>query len=205
MRLYQHPMSSNSRRVVMTALLIGQPLDLVEVSLMNEQDRKLLGEINPNNKLPVLEDEGFLLWESQAIMQYLCDKQGGHPAYPADLRQRAEVNRWMFWSAQHWSPNLSYLTYQHFIKGMLGRGEPDPAEVARCTLELERFAPVLDARLAGRAWVAGEQPTLADLSLAAPLMYMEQGKLPLGSYVNIQNWFKRVQEQDFWQKTSKIF
>lgn len=205
MRLYHHPMSSNSRRVVMTALLIGQPLDLVEVSLMNEQDRKLLGEINPNNKIPVLEDDGLLLWESQAIMQYLCDKQGGHALYPQDLRARADVNRWMFWSAQHWSTNISYLTYQNFIKGMLNRGAPDPAEVARCTLELERFAPVLDAHLAGRDWVSGPQPTLADLSLAAPLMYMEQGKLPLGQYVHIQKWFKRVQNLDCWQKTSKIF
>ena len=76
MRLYQHPISSNARRALMTAVHIGAPVEFVELHLMNEADRRKLGELNPNNKIPVLQDGDFLLWESHAIMQYLCDKHG---------------------------------------------------------------------------------------------------------------------------------
>lgn len=68
MRLYHHAISSNSRRVMLAAEHMGTPLDLVEVDLFGADDRRRLAEINPNNKLPVLQDGDFTLWESCAIM-----------------------------------------------------------------------------------------------------------------------------------------
>ncbi|MFM2087300.1 MAG: hypothetical protein RLZZ237_2169, partial [Pseudomonadota bacterium] len=60
MRLYHHPMSSNARRAMMTAIHLDLPLELTEVNLMNADDRRLLGELNLNAKLPVLADGDFL-------------------------------------------------------------------------------------------------------------------------------------------------
>ena len=103
MRLYHHPMSSNARRALMTAIHLGLPLELAEVDLMNADDRRRLAELNPNGKVPVLADGDFLLWESCAIMQYLAEQVPGQTIYPQAPQARADVNRWLFWAAQHLS------------------------------------------------------------------------------------------------------
>jgi glutathione S-transferase len=201
MRLYQHLMSSSARRVLLTAAHIGCELELVDVNLMNEEDRRRLCELNPNSKIPVLDDDGFVLWESIAIMQYLCGKQGGHPAYPGGLRERADVDRWLFWSAQHWSPAFSVLVWENHWKGIVGAGEPDASAVARGNAEFAQYARVLDAHLAGRTWVSGTDVTIADFALAASLMYAEKARLPLADYPNVQKWFAAVQQLPCWGKT----
>src|SRR5579862_1624600 len=105
MRLYHHPLSSNARRAVMAALHLGTEVELVHVDLGKGEQRKPdYLKRNPNGKVPVLDDDGFLLWESCAIMQYLADRTPGQTLYPTELRARADVNRWLFWSAHHFSP-----------------------------------------------------------------------------------------------------
>jgi len=105
MRLYFHPLSSNSRRVTMTAQQLGLELDLIVIDLLKSEhsDPEFL-KFNPNGKVPLLEDGGFYLWESHAIMQYLADRCPGQDLYPREVRARADVNRWLFWSAYHFTP-----------------------------------------------------------------------------------------------------
>ena len=205
MRLYYHPVSSNARRVLMTAIALDFPLELTEVSLMSEDDRRRLVELNPNSKIPVLQDGDFVLWESCAIMQYLADKTPGQTLYPQDLRVRADINRWMFWACQHFAPALSVLTWERIWKGMVGVGPADPVELARGEQDIAEYATVLDGHLAQRQWIIGDTLSLADFAVAAPLMYMEQAKLPLAEYANIMAWFGRVQQLDAWKKTIPVW
>jgi len=73
MRCYHNAFSSNSRRALMTAIHLDVKLDLVVVNLQKGEQRSPdMLRLNPNGKVPVLEDDGFLLWESHAIMQYLA-------------------------------------------------------------------------------------------------------------------------------------
>lgn len=202
MRLYHHPISSNARRVVMTAHHLGLPLELVLLDLSSAEQRKHLLAINPNEKIPVLVDGEFILWESCAIMQYLADKTPGQTVYPAELQARADVNRWMFWSAQHFAPAISIFYWENFIKGLIGAGRPDPVELQRGLTDLETFAGVLDGHLARRQWVSGPGLTLADLAIAAPLMAAAAGHVPLQPYPNLRAWFERVQELDAWRQTT---
>lgn len=201
MRLYQHPISSNARRVLLTAAEIGAPLELVELSLMSDADRRRLAELNPNGKIPVLEDHGFLLWESHAIAQYLCAKLGAERLYPSALQARADVDRWLFWSAQHWQPAISVLVWERHWKGVVGAGGPDAHELARGTEEFTQFAKVLDGHVAGREWVSGGHLTIADLALAAPLMYIDKGQLPVAGYPNLLRWFAQVEKRPSWVET----
>jgi glutathione S-transferase len=60
----------------------------------------------------------------------------GQTLYPTGLRERADVNRWLFWSAQHWGPALGVLTWENWMKGLFGAGERDVAAVARGEREL---------------------------------------------------------------------
>ncbi|MDQ1922757.1 glutathione S-transferase family protein [Massilia pseudoviolaceinigra] len=201
MRLFHNSLSSNARRVLMAAEQLGLPLDIVNVDLMSEGDRTRLHEINPNGKLPVLQDGDFLLWESCAIMQYLCDITPGQQLYPHDARVRADVNRWLFWGSQHFAETVSILSFENLWKGMIGMGDADPAEVARAEGELRRLGAVLDGHLAQRDWLVGEALSLADIAVVAPLMYLDQARLPLGDFVHLMRWFDRLRQLDLWKNT----
>lgn len=205
MRLYHNPMSSNARRTLMTAIHLELPVELAEVDLMNMDDRRRLAELNPNVKVPVLADGTFLLWESCAIMQYLAGKAPGQTLYPEAPQARADIDRWMFWCAQHYAPAIGILTWERAWKGMTGCGDADPLEVARGERELAECAFVLDQHLAGRSWVCGDSLSLADFALAAPMMYSEKVALPLAQYEHLQAWFARVQQLPAWQETNPLW
>jgi len=203
MRLYHHPMSANSRRAVMTALHLEVKVEKVLVDLAKREQRtpEFL-RLNPNGHVPVLDDGGFVLWESNAIMQYLADKTPGQTVYPQELQARADVNRWLFWSAHHWAPSISILGWENFVKQLIGQGPPDPVMVKRGDGLVTELAGILDAHLADKSWVAQGKLTLADLAVAAPLMAIVPAKLPVAGYPHLLAWFERVQALDAWKKTS---
>lgn len=202
MRLYHHPASSNARRVVMAAQLLGTPLELVEVDLMDEAARRRLGEINLNGKVPVLDDDGFLLWESCAIMQYLADITPDQTLYPQDARARADVSRWMFWACQHFAPAVGVLTWEHAWKGMTGNGTADPAELARGERDVLACGAVLERHLAECEYLAGKSLSLADVAVAAPLMYRDMARLPVQRFPRLLGWFARIEALPAWQATA---
>jgi glutathione S-transferase len=204
MRLYHHPMSSNARRASMTALHLGANVELVAVDLgKREQRAPEFLKLNPNGRIPVLVDgDGdFVLTESHAIMQYLAEGTPGQTLYPAERRARADVNRWLFWSAHHFQPAVSVLVRERVIKPMIYKAGADPVEEKRGEDLLADCARVLDGHLAGKDWVAGSGLTLADIALATPLAYLESARLPLTEHRNIQRWFSAVRELDAWKKT----
>jgi glutathione S-transferase len=205
MHLYYNPISSNARRVTMVADHLGIKLDLVEINLANAGDRRRLAEVNENSKIPVLMDEDFVLWESCAIMQYLADCAPGQTIYPEDPIARANVNRWMFWASQHFATAIGVIVWENLWKKLVTGVDTDPVELARGQRDLARFAPVLDAQLAGRKWLCGDAVTLADYATAAPLMYMERARLPLEQYENVMAWFGRVQELPAWRHTTPVW
>lgn len=209
MQLFQHPGSSNARRVLLTAQVLGSELELVTIDLTDTGDRSRLQALNPNDKVPVLVDGDLVLTESCAIAQYLADRTPGQTIWPQDLRRRADVNRWMFWCSQHLAPAIGVLAWENFIKPMIGLGDPDPVEVRRGQAELARFATVLDAHLAGRQWVAatdaGPGLTLADLTIAATLMHSERARALLQPYENVRAWYAGIQQLDAWRRTEPVF
>lgn len=205
MRLYQHPMSANARAAVMTVYQLNAPVELVHVDLQKgEQNLPAFLKMNPNHRVPVLEDGDFYLWESRAIMQYLADRTPGQSIYPTDLRARADVNRWLFWSGQHFSPAIGIFFWENLVKGMIGRGAPDPVELKRGTALFNEFAAVLDTHLSDRKWISGDSLTIADLSIAAAYACAAPGKAPVAWYANLQRWFGRVQTLEAWQRSEQL-
>lgn len=202
MRLFHHPMSTNARRARMAAIALDVKLDLVLVDLSKgEQRRPEFLRLNPNGRVPVLDDDGFCLDESHAIMQYLAVRTPGQSLFPMGPQPRADVNRWMFWSAQHFQPAVSVLRWEHQIKPMLGQGPADAREVERGERLFGQCASVLDGQLAGKGWVAQGALTLADLAIAAALTQPERARLPLDPYPNVRAWLARVHELDAWKQT----
>lgn len=203
MRLHYHPMSPNSRRAVMVAYHLGIELEFVNVDLMKgEQQTPRFLRMNPNGRVPVLEDGDFILWESRAIILYLAEKTPGQTLYPSDARGRADVHRWMFWSAAHFMPAIAVLGFERIFKKLIGAGEPDPKEEARGEKLVTTFATVLDAHLQGREWLTGRL-SLADFCISAPLIVAEMARLPIQPYANLQAWFGRVKALDAWKRAAE--
>jgi len=202
MKLYFHPLSGNSRRVLLVATHLGVSLERVVVDLTRGEQRGAPHlDRNPNGRVPVLDDDGFVLWESRAIMLYLAETTPGQTLLPTDPRGRADVHRWLFWCAAHMSPANTVLVFENFVKPLTGQSS-DPAEIARGEALVAQCAPVLDAHLAGRTWVVQDRLTLADFSLAASFALAGPARLPIAGYANLRAWLGRVQELDAWQRTA---
>ena len=204
MQLYHHPLSSNARRAVMTALhlapLLREPVTLELIDLMTgahlTPDYK---QLNPAAKVPVLRDGEFVLSESPAIMVYLAESAPGQTLWPANPQARADVNRWLFWCAAHLMPAVATLNWERFVKGLVTGEAADPARLGQGEAEFHTHASLLDAHLAGREWVCGDALSLADFSLAAPLMHLQTARLPIAPYEHLQTWWARVRDLPAWQ------
>src|SRR5207244_880590 len=150
-------------------------VELVTVDLSKGAHRSLdYLRFNPNGRVPVLDDDGFVLWESHAIMQYLADATPGQTIFPNERRARADVVRWMFWCSHHFAQGIGVLNRERWVKKMIGLGDPDPSEVARGEALVKDFGAILDAHLARRTWISGDDLSLADLSIAAELSTMQK-------------------------------
>jgi len=199
MRLYHHPFSSASKRVTVTAAELGITLDLINVgNILAPDNRQVLLEKNPNGRIPVLEDGDFVLWESCAIMQYLADITSNQTLYPREARERADINRWLFWASQHWTPAIGAIAWERVGKKVFGKGEPDMREIIRGETELQKLLPILDAKLSGGPWLHGAQLTLADIAISGTLIVAEQALLPLATFSNIRRWFAAIQDRPSW-------
>lgn len=201
MKLYGFPYSHNTRKVLAAAHALGIDLDLVIVNLLaKESYTPDFKRKNPNGLTPVLEDGDFLLWESGAIMQYLCAHVPGNTLYPGETKARARVDQWLYWNARHWDTALDTMLIERLIKPLEGN-EGDEEVAARAEADGAMRAQVLDDHLADKAFVTGADFTLADIALASLLAYHPLCRLPINDRPNILAWYERVQSQPCWQAT----
>ena len=203
MKLYLNPLSPNVRRVRLTAAVLGLAVDEKRLDFAKgEHKTPEYLALNPNGAVPTLVDGDVVLTESRAIMQYLASKKPESGLLPRDEAARADVTRWQFWDAAHFSPPVGTIAFEKILKGMLGLGDPDTAKIQDALTNFRRFAAVLNKRLEGKHYVVGNTLTVADLTLASSLMYAAQAEVPLAEFPNVQALFGRIAELDAWQKTS---
>jgi glutathione S-transferase len=202
MKLYYHPKSPNGTAVLAVAHELGIALDLQEVNLPGgEQKQSAFLRINPNGKVPVLEDGDFVLWESGAIMQYLAAQRPGNSLWPADDRVRADISRWQLWRLGEWGRGAGILIWENVIKKFLGSGDFDPNKIKEGRELFDFGAAVLNGHLENRDYLVGGNPTLADFSVAVPLVYAAPAQLPLDPYPAIRQWYKRIENIESWKNT----
>jgi glutathione S-transferase len=202
MKLYVFPPSPRACKVLAVAHHLNLPFEQVMVNLLaGEQKKPEFLKLNPNARMPVLEDEGFVVWESNAVMQYLAEKKPG-PLFPADPRTRIDVVRWQFWDAQHWDPVCATLLFENVVKGLFGGGAPDPVKVKEGQDKFAPLAKILDTHLASRQWLVGKDVTIADLGIAAPLHYAAACNMPIDQYPNVKAWYGRIAALDAWKKSA---
>jgi glutathione S-transferase len=201
--IFAFPPSPRAFKAIAVAHHLGldvtvRPLDFSK----GEHKTPAYAALNPNMMMPTLRDGEYVLWEANAIMQYLAGRKPQSGLLPGDERGRIDVTRWQFWDLAHWDPAVESLLLENFVKPVLmGAGEPDATEVAKGTERFHRAAAVLDGQLKGRTYVTGDTLTLADFSLGAPLNYTAEARFPLDNYPEIRRWHASLMTLPAWQKT----
>lgn len=203
MEIYADPITVNCRKVLAGLQLLGVPYQLRHVDYFKgEQKGEAYTALNPNASIPAMRDGDFVLWESNAILQYAADKSGNDGAYPRDLKTRADVNRWLLWESSSWFPACYVYLVENCVKPLLG-GAADAKVLEGQAANFDKLAGILDARLAKHDWVAGTPgPTIADIALAAPMHLHGWQELPLAGFPNLKRWMtERVENLPCWQAT----
>lgn len=118
--------------------------------------------LNPNGLVPLLEEDGFALWESNAILRYLADGAAGALRLPEDRRERAQVQQWLDWQATSFTPAMRDAFLQLY---RATPGNRDHALIAASIRDSETLAAILDRHLEGRDWVVGTRFSIADIAL----------------------------------------
>lgn len=202
LKLYADPCTVNCRKVLAGLDLLGAEFERVHVDYFTGGHKQPeFMAINPMAALPALVDGGLALSESNAILQYVADVQGAERHYPADPQKRAEVNRWLLWEAASWFPSCYVYLVEYVVKPLLN-AEPDAAVIEKEAPNWHKLAGILDARLAKSKWLAGDDVTIADIAVAAPMHLHEQQHLPLAEHPNLRRWMvEGVERLPCWQKT----
>jgi glutathione S-transferase len=122
MKIYDFPLSPHSRQVRAIVYELGLTPEFVTVNLFQGEQRSAdILRLNANGKVPILVDGDFVLWESNAIVNYLAH---GSALLPTGARERADVERWCDWHLAHLGPAISKVGFQRFVKPLTGQGAP---------------------------------------------------------------------------------
>lgn len=202
MKFYTHPVSSVGRPVAFFIADDGIEVEQHVIDLFTgEQYRPAFAAVNPNNAVPVLDDDGFRLTESSAILKYLAESAGS-PTYPKDLRLRAQVNATMDWFNTGFYRTHGYgLCYAQLLDPYK---LPDPKgqalALAAAKAGAEKYLGVLNDHMLGdgRAHLCGARISIAD--------YFASGLISLGDVIgctyarwpNVLRWYERMKARPNW-------
>jgi glutathione S-transferase len=199
MKLYYDPITTSSRSV--TFFLFDQRIDFQEKVVNTspgEHRSDAFERVNPNQQVPVLEDDGFVLRQSSAIMKYVAEKVGSG-TYPTGLRQRAAVNEAMEWFGTNFFTGFClFLAYRRMLPPLRALSPTTHHELDGLGQAITaRYLRVLDRHmLADRAYVAGQAVTIADYYGFTYVTLGELINFDFGPYANVCAWLARMRARD---------
>jgi glutathione S-transferase len=139
--------------------------------------------INPNGRIPAIDDGGFKLWESMAINLYLAKKHGG--LCPDTLEGEAQALQWSFWAMTELEkPALAALMHRMFLP----EGHRDLQLADEGERQLQRPLKVLDAALASTGYLVGSKFSVADLNVASILSWARLARVDLSAFPHVKRW-----------------
>jgi glutathione S-transferase len=185
MKLYYHPRSGHSHRAHVFLAILGIDCELITVDLKGHQNRtpEFLA-INSFAQIPVLDDDGVIVPDSNAIMVYLAKKFGRTDWLPETPREAAAVQRWLSAAAGE--------LYRGPCSARMFTVWGDDLDADLAIRRAHEFLQLLNAELRSREWLAGNHPTIADLAHYAYVAHAPEGNVDISKYGNVTAWLVRV-------------
>lgn len=186
MKLYHHPLSGHAHRARLLVSLLDLPHELIEVDLAARAHKSpAFLALNPFGQIPVLDDNGTIVADSNAILVYLATKSGRTDWLPQNPAGAAAVQRWLSVAAGE----LAYGPAAARLVTVFGATFNAEEVIARAHVLLGR----LEAHLADRAWLVGDHPTLADVALYSYVARAPEGHVDLARYPAVNAWLARIE------------
>jgi glutathione S-transferase len=193
--------SVNVKKVLWAAEELGLKYERIdaggEFGVVNTPQYK---KMNPNSLVPTIDDDGFVLWESHAIVRYLAAKHGPGTLWPVDLKQRADSDRWMDWA----------FTFQSSLRAVfwnLVRTPPEKRDMQAIEEGRKKCAELLaipDEALASRPYFAGNGLTMGDLPLGCHVQIWMRLPIERPAHPNLARWFDRLCARAAFKKSVDI-
>lgn len=177
--------SINVRKVVLCAQVLGIELPRTDAGLaFGVVDTPDYRAKNPNGLVPMLRDGDFTLWESNAIVRYLCAREG--KLYPANLQQRFNAERWMDWQQTTLNPAGSP-GFKQWIR--VAPAQRNAEAIAQSVAATEPLFAMLDEHLSHQAFMGGDEPTMADIPIACEVHRWWGLPQPRPSWPHLERWY----------------
>jgi glutathione S-transferase len=192
-RIWGRNTSVNVQKVMWAVGELGLPHERIDVGGAFGKNREpAYLAMNPNGLVPTLEEDGFLLWESNSIVRYLAAKYGAGTLEPADLRERARAGSWMDWQLTVAGPALTPVFWGLIRTPAEKR---DHAAIEAGKVKSMAAMTILDAQLAKTAHVAGDTLTMGDIPVAL-MAYRFRRLVPDRTGLdNLERWFTAIEQR----------
>lgn len=186
MKLYRHPLSGHSHRAQLFLALLGVPHDLVDVDLMARAHKTPdFLRINSFGQVPVLDDNGTIITDSNAILVYLAKTLGRGDWLPEDAVGAAKVQKWLSVAAGE----IAYGPAAARLVTVFGASLRPDEVIARA----HRILQQIEAELADRDFLLGARPTIADVAIYSYVSSAPEGNVDLGDYAHVRAWLARIE------------
>lgn len=160
-------------------------------------DTAAFGAMNPHRKVPVIEEDGHVVWESHAILRYLAARHGAPRFWSEDPRTRSQADRWMDWAATSLQPDLLNGVFWGFYR--TPEAQRDMAAVNAALARCGAHMAVLDQVLATQPFLGGEEPTLADIPAGTALYRWFTLDIPRRPAPHVEAWYGRLRQRPAYQ------
>jgi glutathione S-transferase len=190
-RLWGRATSSNVKKVMWLADEMGRAYERIDAGgkfgVVGTPEYK---KLNPNSRVPTIEDGDLVLWESNAVMRYLANRYGGEAFYPADPATRASIDRWLDWQLSTLSP----------AEGPLFLDKHDKAAIDAGVAKAGAAWAIVDAHLADRSYMVGDQFSIADIALSIfAHRFLHNPFIKAPALPNVAAWHARLRPRPGFQ------
>jgi glutathione S-transferase len=192
LKLWGRTNSVNVKKALWCLGELGIPYERVDAGMqfgvVNTPEYR---KMNPNGRVPTIEDDGFVLWESHTIVRYLCAKHSMGKLCPSDLRMRADAERWMDWA-------FSFQSAMRDVFWGLIRTPPekrDQKAIDAGVKASDELAGMLDGVLADRPYVAGAQFTMGDIPIGCEVQRYLRVPIDRPKRPHLEAWFERLRQR----------
>jgi len=192
LKLWGRTNSVNVKKALWCLVELGIPYERVDAGMafgvVNTPEYR---KMNPNGRVPTIEDDGFVLWESHSIVRYLCAKHSMGKLCPSDLQGRADAERWMDWA----------FTFQNAMRDVfwgLIRTPPEKRDQKAIDAGIKashELAGMLDGALAERPYVAGAQFTMGDIPIGCEVQRYLRVPIERPKRPHLEAWFERLRQR----------
>jgi len=190
MKIWGRTNSINVQKVLWCCAELGLEYERVDAGMaFGVNDTPEYKAMNPNGLVPTIDDDGFILWESHAIVRYLARKHGTGTLWPNDARAAADADRWMEWYSTTLWLNLRPI-FHNLVRTPVEKRNMGEVEEARKRLAAN-FG-ILDKHLAGRDYLAGQSFTVADIPMGVASYRWFNLPLERPAMANVERWYQRL-------------